>query len=503
MSGIRDALLIATGSYQNSVLTRLRSPAADADQLAAVLEDPEIGWFQVQQLLDAPAYQIAQAIERFFQRRSADDLLVLHLSCHGIKDDDGALYFAAADTDPELLASTAVPASFLQGQLDRCRAKSIVVLLDCCYSGAFLPGMKGGTGVDANDQLTGTGRAVLTASSRTEYAWESDRVIELAPEPSKFTEAVVHGLRTGEADRDHDGQIGVDELYQHVYERLRSSGARQTPRLWTQLDYRVLLASSKRVGLPESTVTSSEEPPPGPQRRARRGSDTLIRVDLTLRELVLGAKPRVTFETLATCGTCKGLGTSSLSVVTRCGRCSGYGETEAQRSTELFDGLFGRSDRNEAAAACDRCHGFGTLIENPCDECHGDGRIQKTRSVTISLPKGLYEGARVRVAGQGETGPGGGPAGDLFLEVAEDKDDVFTRLGQDLHCTLTIPAEIAGSGGVVTLDTFDGPKRVRVPAGAKAGQQLRIAGLGVPRQHDVQQRGDLYVKIATPAKALA
>jgi molecular chaperone DnaJ len=226
-TGRRDALLIATGRYDHRSFRALRSPGQDCARLAAVLTDQHIGGFRAEQLADARAHEMRRAIEGFFQDRSRKDLLLLHISCHGIKDDeDGSLYFAARDTDSELLASTAVPASFLRERMDRCRA-SIVLLLDCCYSGAFLPGMKGDDRVHVRDELGGHGRAVLTATSRTEYAWEGKQLKTGEPVPSRFTGALIEGLSTGAADRDGDGRITVTELYDYVYESLQRAGAKQ------------------------------------------------------------------------------------------------------------------------------------------------------------------------------------------------------------------------------------------------------------------------------------
>jgi molecular chaperone DnaJ len=248
MAGSREALLIATGTYDNPALSKLRSPARDSAGLAEVLGDPEIGGFRVEQVLDAPSYRVARALERFFRSRGRDDLLLLHLSCHGIKDDDGRLHFAARDTDKDLPASTAVPAAFLHDQMARCRARSIVVLLDCCYSGAFLPGTRGDGHVHVRDELAGHGRAILTATNRTEYAWEGERMEAVAPQPSRFTGALIDGLRSGAADLDGDGRVTVTELYEYVYERLRREGARQTPRMWAELEYQVVIARAAAQG---------------------------------------------------------------------------------------------------------------------------------------------------------------------------------------------------------------------------------------------------------------
>ncbi|MFD7766736.1 caspase family protein [Streptomyces sp. NPDC059787] len=254
MSAGRYALLVATGRYDNEELRRLRSPAGDAQALAEVLEDPEIGDFEVSMVVDGSHREVTRAIEHFFLDRRRDDLLLLHVSCHGLKNDSGELHFAAGDTDRRLLASTSVPALFVHERMRACRARSIVLLLDCCYSGAFLAGGKGDTTVHVGDELAGHGRAVLTATNRTEYAWEDGRLTELDPEPesesSRFTRAVIRGLGTGEADRDGDGLIGVHELYDYVFDELQKSPVPQHPLMWAELERRVVVARAARPALP-------------------------------------------------------------------------------------------------------------------------------------------------------------------------------------------------------------------------------------------------------------
>jgi hypothetical protein len=230
MDGKREALIVATGSYSDIGLRRLRAPAQDAGPLAKVLEDPAIGGFAVQQLLDQPAHVLARAVERFFANRGLGDRLLVHLSCHGVKDDDGRLYFAASDTERHLLASTALSARFLNDLIDRCRAQAIILLLDCCYSGAFMAGSKGDQAVHLKDEFPGRGRAILTASSAIEYAWEGDELLG-SGQPSLFTAAIVEGLETGEADIDRDGVVSVDDLYKHVYQSVRQAKRGQTPLL--------------------------------------------------------------------------------------------------------------------------------------------------------------------------------------------------------------------------------------------------------------------------------
>ncbi|MFG2303503.1 caspase domain-containing protein [Actinacidiphila glaucinigra] len=244
MLGGRHALLIATSTFSNAGLQQLRSPVRDVQGLASVLKDPQIGDFDVTTALDQEQHQVAREIESFFRGRSREDLLLLHISSHGLKADHGELYFAARDTDRDLLGSTAISAAFLQSQMSRCRAKSIILLLDCCYSGAFLPGAKGDSSVHVKDELAGHGRAVLTATSRTEYAWEGDHLSELEPEPSHFTGAIIDGLTSGDADRNRDGKITVSELYDYVYDRVRSKNKMQSPQMWAALEYQVVVARS-------------------------------------------------------------------------------------------------------------------------------------------------------------------------------------------------------------------------------------------------------------------
>jgi sugar lactone lactonase YvrE/uncharacterized caspase-like protein len=232
MASSRRALVVATGHYDDPDLRRLRSPAQDAPGLTEVLSDPAIGGYEVAQVIDQPHYRVTAAMEDFFADSRLDDLLLVHLSCHGVKDDDGRLYFAATDTRRRRLASSAVSAVYLNDLMDRCRARSIVVLLDCCYSGAFVAGAKGDDGVHLKERLAGHGRAVLTASNAIEYAWEGDELSGQA-EASLFTAAIVDGLTTGDADRDRDGAVSIEDLHKHVYESVREAKRAQTPLLWT------------------------------------------------------------------------------------------------------------------------------------------------------------------------------------------------------------------------------------------------------------------------------
>jgi len=231
--GERYALIVASDTHTDPRLSRLRAPAVDAEELARVLSDPAIGAFGVATSLNEPEHVVRRRLSAFFENRSPDDLLVLHLSCHGVKDEDGRLYFATSDTEVEHLDATSIPADFVNRQMTRCRSRRIVLLLDCCYSGAFARGMVGRAGdrVDLRERFEGRGRIVLTASSAMEYSFEGDQTSGQG-RPSVFTSAVVQGLATGEADRDRDGFISVDELYDFAYEQVRTVTPSQTPGKW-------------------------------------------------------------------------------------------------------------------------------------------------------------------------------------------------------------------------------------------------------------------------------
>jgi hypothetical protein len=236
VDGARSALIVANDSYTDPGLSRLRAPGSDAQALARVLRNPGIGDFEVRVLLNEPAHEVNLAVEEFFADRRPDDLLLVHFSCHGVKDESGELFFAAANTRLRRLGATAVAAEFVNRRMSRSRSRRVVLLLDCCYAGAFERGMtaRAGTGIGIGEQFGGRGRAVITASSAMEYAFEGDELADTREQaPSVFTSALVEGLETGEADRDQDGLVALDELYDYVYDKVRAVTPHQTPGKWT------------------------------------------------------------------------------------------------------------------------------------------------------------------------------------------------------------------------------------------------------------------------------
>ncbi|MFJ8469680.1 caspase family protein [Streptomyces swartbergensis] len=241
----RQALIVVTSAYDDPGLGALRAPTADAEALAEVLGDPDIGGFEVEVLTNPDSQRLRMKIEDFFAEGTTRHTLLLHFSCHGVKNAAGKLFLATTDTRRNRLASTAVPAEYVSGTMLESRAQRAVVLLDCCYAGAFERGMFARADTDAHVQESfqdlertgGRGRAVFTASSAVQYAFEEDRPVTGGdpPEgrrPSLFTDSLVKGLRSGDADRDSDGEIGMSELADYVSDRLAELTPHQTPQLW-------------------------------------------------------------------------------------------------------------------------------------------------------------------------------------------------------------------------------------------------------------------------------
>jgi hypothetical protein len=272
--GRRLALVVATGTYGDPTLAKLRAPGQDASDLASVLEDAAVGGFEVETVLDAPAESLRRRVAQFCTQIGPHDLALVYLSCHGVLDDRGRLYYATADTDRTLLSATAVPSAWLNEQLEDCRSRRQILVLDCCHSGAFAKGAKGEGELALRDRFEGRGRVVLTGSRGTEYSFEHDDVVGDSVS-SVFTSALVEGLRSGEADRDGDGLVTIGELYDYAYEAVRTKEARQTPTLWTYgAEGDLLVAHSPRgpivkpVPLPEDLVALLESARP----RVREGA---------------------------------------------------------------------------------------------------------------------------------------------------------------------------------------------------------------------------------------
>ena len=249
--GRRLALLIATYEFQDGGLQQLTAPAHDAEAFGAVLRDPAIAGFEVTTLLNEPHHDVGVAIADFYRDRHADDLILLYFTGHGIKDGDGRLHLAMADTSRNALADTALSAEQINRAMARCASWRKVLILDCCYSGAFPDGWtpKADTTVHTLERFQGRGRTVLTASDATQYSWEGNRVHGEAAQ-SVFTRYLVQGLREGSADLDGDGDITLDELYNYVHDHVVEEMPHQRPKKQDNVEGRIVIARNVNWTLP-------------------------------------------------------------------------------------------------------------------------------------------------------------------------------------------------------------------------------------------------------------
>ncbi|MBB5152962.1 molecular chaperone DnaJ [Saccharopolyspora phatthalungensis] len=229
----------------------------------------------------------------------------------------------------------------------------------------------------------------------------------------------------------------------------------------------------------------------GPRSRVQPGSDALLRLELTLEECASGVNRDITVDTAVLCDSCDGGGSRAGSAPSTCDTCGGRGEVQSVQRSFLGQVMTSRP--------CPVCRGFGEVITDPCQQCGGDGRVRARRTITVKIPAGVGDGMRVRLAGEGEVGPGGGPAGDLFVEVEELPHERFTRDGADLHCTLELPMTAAALGTVLVLETLDGGREeLAVEPGTQPGTEHVLAGRGLPKLRSngrVSGHGDLHVHL--------
>ncbi|MCH9730133.1 MAG: molecular chaperone DnaJ [Actinomycetia bacterium] len=225
----------------------------------------------------------------------------------------------------------------------------------------------------------------------------------------------------------------------------------------------------------------------GPSGRVRPGSDSLLRMRLDLAECATGVTKQVTVDTAVLCDLCQGKGTHGNSTPATCDTCGGRGEIQTLQRSLLGQVMTSRP--------CPVCGGVGEVIPDPCNRCAGDGRVRARREISVKIPAGVADGMRVRLSAQGEVGPGGGPAGDLYVEVHETPHDVFVRDGDDLHCTISVPMADAALGTSVTVDAIlDGPVNITIGAGTQPGSITVLRGHGMPHLRS-GVRGDLHAHI--------
>lgn len=212
----------------------------------------------------------------------------------------------------------------------------------------------------------------------------------------------------------------------------------------------------------------------GPRSRVQPGSDALLRTTLTLEEAYLGTKKPITIETAILCDRCEGTGSKSKSKLNVCSTCNGSGEIQQMQRSFLGNVM--------TSSPCPTCRGTGEVIPDPCDKCGGDGRVRTQRDLIVNVPAGIADGMRIRMAGQGEVGPGGGPAGDLYIEVMMQQHPVFQREGNDLHMSVHVPMVDAALGATTSVESLSGDAiDFEIPAGVQPAETIVIEGKGMPQ----------------------
>jgi molecular chaperone DnaJ len=231
----------------------------------------------------------------------------------------------------------------------------------------------------------------------------------------------------------------------------------------------------------------------GRRSRVRPGSDALVQILLTLEEAAFGVRREIVVDTAVVCETCHGNGCAPGTSPRTCATCGGLGEIQSVQRSFLGQVMTTRS--------CSACGGTGEQITTPCPTCGTEGRVRARRTKTVDVPAGIEDGMRIRLAGQGEVGPGGGPAGDLYVEISEQPHETFTREGADLHCTIGVPMTSAALGSDLVLTTLDSEEKIEVRPGTQSGTVLHLRGKGVPKLRS-STRGDLYVhvEVRTPVR---
>ena len=228
----------------------------------------------------------------------------------------------------------------------------------------------------------------------------------------------------------------------------------------------------------------------GARRRGpQRGADLRYDLEISFDEAAKGTETTVQIPRQETCGTCHGSGSAPGSKPSTCPQCQGRGQIRLQQGPFTF------------ARTCGSCHGTGSIITKPCATCRGAGRVQKERKLTVKVPAGIATGQRLRLTGEGESGPSGGPSGDLYVVIHVQDHPFFQRDGNDLYCEVPLNFTTLALGGEIRIPTLEGEEAFQVPEGTRAGTTFSLRGRGMP---DVSGRGRgnllVTVTVVTPKK---
>ena len=218
-------------------------------------------------------------------------------------------------------------------------------------------------------------------------------------------------------------------------------------------------------------------------QRPARGADLRTSMEITLEEAFAGKTVELTVRRAVVCEACGGSGASGNARARICPTCHGHGVV---RATSGFFAI---------ERTCPTCHGEGRIIADPCRVCGGSGRVEREQTLEVNIPPGVEDGTRIRLAGQGEAGLRGGPAGDLYIFLSIKPHEFFQRDGADLFCRVPISMVTAALGGEIEVPTIEGGKaRLAIPEGTQTGHQFRLKGLGMPMVNS-DRRGDMYVQV--------
>jgi molecular chaperone DnaJ len=220
------------------------------------------------------------------------------------------------------------------------------------------------------------------------------------------------------------------------------------------------------------------------QRSGReRGADLRYNMEITLTEAFEGKTAQIRVPTSVTCDACSGSGAKTGTQPTTCPTCSGAGKVRASQGFFTIE------------RTCPSCQGRGEIINDPCNSCSGSGRVVKERNLSVNIPAGVEDGTRIRLAGEGEAGLRGGPAGDLYIFLSLKPHEFFQRDGADIFCRVPISMTTAALGGHIDVPTVDGGKtRVKVPEGTETGKQFRLKSKGMPVLRS-KVTGDMYIQV--------
>lgn len=224
----------------------------------------------------------------------------------------------------------------------------------------------------------------------------------------------------------------------------------------------------------------------GPRSRAERGQDALLKVELSFEEAIFGVEKSIPVDTAILCDSCTGSGCRPGTSPKLCDICRGSGQVQTQVRSLLGSVI--------TASPCGSCRGYGQTIPEPCVDCRGQGRVRARRDIELKIPAGVEDGIRIQLPGQGEVGFGGGPSGDLYVDISIATHQYFGRSGNDLTCELEIPLHDAVLGALVKIETFDGEIELQIPAGSQSDDLLTVKGKGFGKFRQ-SGRGDLIVKL--------